>query len=114
MIYKIIQNQHRFHFPPHHLDPDCWYKDGTADTPAGRLTFGMVIPDCQVISADENVILVKEILPPKKYFASIEGIDHWVSINSNYPQYLNNGWAYRVLEVYGTQEELERKILVGD
>jgi hypothetical protein len=114
MLYLIIQNQYRFKIPPHHLDPDAWYKDGTADKPAGRLTYGMVIPECQIVSADENAIVVREILQPKKYFASIEGIDHWVSLNTNYPQWVGNGWAYKVFCVYGPQSELERKTLLGD
>jgi hypothetical protein len=109
MLYLIIQNQHRFKIPPHHLDPDAWFHDGT-----GRLTYGMVIPECQIVSADEHAIVVKEVLPPKKYFASIEGIDHWVSINSNFPQWCGTGWAYRVYDVYGTQVEMERKTLLGD
>jgi len=114
MLYLIIQNQHRFKIPPHHLDPDAWYKDGTADKPAGRLMFGMVIPESQIVSADDNAIVVQDVLPPKKYFASIEGIDHWISLNTNSPVWAGTGWAYKVLEVYGTQEQMERKTLLGD
>ena len=114
MLWQLIQRRGLLHFPPHHLDPDCWYHDATADKPSGRLTLGMVIPECQIVSADNNAIVVKEILPPKKYFASIEGIDYWVSINSNYPQWTDTGWAYPVYAVYGTQEELEQKTLLGE
>ena len=118
MLYLIIQNQHRFKFPPHHLDPDCWYKDALEDRPAGRLTLGMVIPADQIIAADSNGIIVREILPPKKYFAGIEGEDHWVGINSNMPQWVSTtqggGWFYRIHTVYGTQEELQTKTLLGE
>jgi len=114
MLYLIIQNAHRFKFPPHHLDPDCWYKDRLEDRPAGRLTLGMIIPECQIVSADDHAIVVREVLPPKKYFASIEGIDHWVSIDSNRPVWTGTGWAYRVHAVYGTQSELEKRTLLGE
>ena len=119
MLYLIIQNQHRFKFPPHHLDPDCWYKDALEDRPAGRLTLGMVIPADQIIAADDKGILVREILPPKKYFAGIEGEDHWVGINSNMPLWVNTqqgpgGWFYRIHTVYGTQEELQKRTLLGE
>ena len=110
MLARIIQNQHRFRFPPHHLDPDCWYRDEDGH----RITPGCIIPTANIISADDHAIVVKDVLPPKNYFASIEGIDHWVSLNTNFPQWVGDGWAYRVLEVYGTQEEMEHKTLTGE
>lgn len=120
MLWQIITRAREFRFPPHHLDPDCWYHDfpdpdNHPDYPGGhRIMHGMVIPGAQIVSADDHAIVVHEILPPKKYFAAIDGIDRWVSINSNLPQWVGTGWAYRVYAVYGTQEELEKKTLTGD
>jgi hypothetical protein len=113
-LWMIIQNQHRFKFLPHRLDPDCWYHDAHDGEPAGRRMFGMIIPECQIVSADDHAIVVREVLPPKKYFASIEGIDHWVSIDSNRPVWAGTGWAYKVHAIYGTQEELQKKTLLGE
>lgn len=109
-LYLIIQNQHRFKFPPHHIDSSAWFRAETNT----RHTPGVVIPGSQIVSADENAIVVREVLPPKKYFASIEGIDHWVSIDSNRPVWAGTGWAYHVHAVYGTAEELETKTLLGE
>ncbi|MFA6336130.1 MAG: hypothetical protein WCX48_11395 [Bacteroidales bacterium] len=125
MLWVLFQRRGEFRFPPHHLDPNCWYHDHfetLADASkhpedpggGGRITYGVVIPECQIVSADERAIVVKEILEPKKYFASIENIDHWVSIDSNRPTWTGNGWGYPVYAVYGNQSELERKTLLGD
>lgn len=117
-LWEIIKNAHRFKFPPHHLDPDCWFKDyregDEPDGPGHRLTPGLVIHPDDVISADDNAIVVKGVLQPKNYFVSIDGIDRWVSVNTNFPQWVGNGWAYRVHAVYGTQKELETKTLLGE
>ena len=118
ILYLVIQNGHKFKFPPHHLDPDCWCKDAIGEDlkngPGNRITPGVIIPECQVVSADDHAIVVREVLPPKKYFGSIEGMDHWVSIDSNRPQWVGTGWAYRIYAVYGTQSELETKTLLGE
>jgi hypothetical protein len=114
MIWYLIQNRDRFKIPPHHLDPDCWYHDAKDGEPAGRLTPGVIIPKDEIVSADDNALVLKGKLPPKKYFASIEGIDHWVSINSNKPFAYGAGWGYRIYEVYGPEKEMVRKTLIGD
>ena len=117
MIWYLLKNKNRLKIPPHHLDPDCWYhdaKDPINGTDAGRVTLGVVIPASEIVSADMAAIVVKSVLPPKKYFASIEGIDHWVSINSNEPITIDSGIAYRIYDVYGPEKEMVRKTLLGD
>jgi hypothetical protein len=123
MLYQIIQNRHQFRFPPHHLDPACWYRDADVvsmdDVRAGkttgrRLIYELVIPESEIVSADGRMIVVRNLLEVKNYLASIEGIDHWVSLNTNIPEWVGTGWAYRVYGEYGTHAELEKKILFGD
>lgn len=120
LLWRLIQNAHRFRFPPHHLDPACWYRDfedpeNHPDYPGGkRNTPGLIIPPSNIVSADDKFIVTRETLPPQRYFAAIDGVDHWVAIDSNRPVWATVGWAYRVYLVYGSQEELEKRSLLGE
>ncbi len=109
LLFLILQRQDEFVFPPHHLDPGCWTDDA-----GNRSTKGVVIPVDVVVGRDDHLVVLKEQLPPRYYWLTIEDSDKYYGIDSNRPVWVGSGWAYPLLIDYGTRDQFNENLLFGD
>jgi len=109
LLFMILQRQDELVFPPHHNDPLCW-----TDDQDNRVVNGAEVPADLVVLKNNQAIVLKEQLPPRKYWITIERLDRYYAIDSNRPVFVGSGWAYALLLDYGTREQFNINLLSGD
>jgi hypothetical protein len=110
IIYKMFQRQRDFVFPPHHLDPDCWFRDSRKT----RDVRGIFMPAEEVINFHEGAIIVRTPIQPRTYWISIKGSNRFFAIDSNRVIPSMGGWVYPLLIDYGDEKVASANMLFGD
>ena len=107
MIWRVIQRQDEFFFPPAHLDPSAWTNDkGERHVPGAK------IPISAIVRKEPSMIVLGQVLPPGIYSFEIEGV--FYATNTNRPVWTGDGWAYQLICTWGTEEVYREVSVLGD
>jgi hypothetical protein len=111
MMWRLIQRQGELVFPPHHLDPGTWCTGDGGD----RVTPGCGVSHEAVIRHTGSMIILNQILPVRQYWITIEPEKaRYYATNTNRPVWCGDGWGYKILGDYGTEEQFNQRIIMGD